>query len=326
MSARALSFQSHSKDNLRAFDIRKDLLHVADLVELCFKDSLDADGRMYIRQMRRTAQSSKLLTMAIATSLSSEMPPGGFVWAEDGALVGNLSLIPVTAFGKRRYLIANVAVHPDHRRKGIARKLTIAALNKANNSGDEEIWLQVDSENEAAYALYQQMGFEEKAQRITWQTTASPEMAASKAKGVNIRLPKAEDWPQQVDWLKSNYPDHIRWNLPLNFKQFRPGFFGSVQRLLGDRQSRQWAATRGKQLLGILSWQSSTLKADRLWMAANQENEAEALNALLSHAHNTLRMGRALLLNYPAHRGEDQFRNFSFTPMRKLVWMLLQDK
>lgn len=50
MSARALGLHAELKSNLRSFDMRRDLLAVADLVELCFKDSLDADGRMYIRQ------------------------------------------------------------------------------------------------------------------------------------------------------------------------------------------------------------------------------------------------------------------------------------
>ncbi len=326
MNARALSFEGHLEANLRAFDIRKDLLSVADLVELCFKDSLDADGKMYIRQMRRTAQSSKLLTMAIATSLSSEMPPGGFVWTEGQELVGNLSLIPVIAFGLRRYLIANVAVHPNHRRKGIASQLTSAALIKADKSGADEIWLQADKDNQAAQILYTQLGFVEKAQRTTWQTKASQVNSQAIDAQINVRHPRAEDWPQQLEWLKSNYPEHVQWNLPLNFKQFQPGFLGSVRRLLGDRQSRQWAATRGKQLLGILSWQSSSLQADRLWLASSEKNEAEALTALLANAHSKLRMGRSLLLNYPAYRGEDQFRKLGFSPMRNLVWMKYQDK
>ncbi len=326
MSARALSLEGHSASKLRAFDMRKDLLAVADLVELCFQDSLDADGRMYIRQMRRTAQSNKLLNMAITTNLSSEMPPGGFVWAEGAQMLGNLSLIPVIAFGKRRYLIANVAVHPKHRRQGIASQLTLAAINKARKSGADEIWLQVDKDNEAAQMLYSQLGFEEKAQRITWQAKASPVNSLPIATNVKIRQPKAEDWPRQLEWLKVNYPEHIHWNLPLNFNQFQPGFLGTVRRLLGDRQSRQWAATLDSKLLGVLSWQSSTLHADRLWLATSEKNEAEAVEALLSHAHLKLRMGRSVLLNYPAEQGEDQFRKLGFSPMRKLAWMKFQKK
>lgn len=47
--------------HIRRFDIRRDLNMVADLVELCFADSLDADGRRYIRQMRSTARHPNFL-------------------------------------------------------------------------------------------------------------------------------------------------------------------------------------------------------------------------------------------------------------------------
>ena len=133
MSAQALTVEKAHAAHLRPFDIRSDLSAVADLVELCFKDSLDADGRLYIRQMRRTAKSGHLLNLAAAAGGSSNTPPGGYVWVEADRLVGNLSLIPVFSQGVTRYLIANVAVHPDFRRKGIARALTQAALEKVEN-------------------------------------------------------------------------------------------------------------------------------------------------------------------------------------------------
>lgn len=52
----------------------------------------------------------------------------GFVWEENGQIIGNLSLIPSTKGGRRVVVIANVAVHPDHRRRGIAHELTQRAL------------------------------------------------------------------------------------------------------------------------------------------------------------------------------------------------------
>ena len=321
MSARALSLKFPNNKHLRAFNIRQDLLAVADLVELCFKDTLDADGRMYIRQMRRTAKSSHLLTLVSSSALSSNLPPGGFVWEESGELVGNLSLIPFVAMGKRRYLIANVAVAPDYRRMGIASELTIAALKKAKQQGADEIWLQADADNQAAQKLYSKMGFISQAQRITWQAKPSPDLGLEQQNSLHIRLQLASDWPQQIEWLKKVYPDNVRWNLPLNFKQFQPGFLATVQRLLGNQHSRQWAATKKGQLLGLLCWQSSSLQADRLWLAIDEKYEEETILDLLAHGHLNLRRGRGLLLNYPANRGESQFRAMGFRPMRQLIWM-----
>ena len=320
MTSQSLALRNPRPSNLRAFDMRRDLLAVADLVELCFKDSLDADGRLYIRQMRRTAESHRLLNIATAAA-GTEMPPGGFVWVEADALVGNLSLIPVIAFGKRRYLIANVAVHPDFRRRGIASQMTLAAIKRARQQGADEIWLQVDADNAAAQNLYQQMGFAERARRLTWQGKPQPELAATLPIQAPVRNSSVEDWDKQIAWLKATYPPKLQWNLPLDFKLFQPGWRGSMQRFFGDRRIQQWSAVAEGELLGVLTWQSSTLQADRLWLAAEKETEAMALQALLAHAHLHLRVGRALLLNYPEGRAEKVFEALGFSRSRHLIWM-----
>ena len=309
------------QSQLRPFDMRRDLLAVADLVELCFRDTLDGDGRLYIHQMRRTAQNSRLLSMASASAVNSDMPPGGFVWEEGGQLIGNLSLIPIAADGKRYYLIANVAVHPDHRRRGIASQLTHVALDQALATSANQIWLQVDHSNQAAINLYQHNGFVEKAHRIAWIAQPLRGRALNASFDVPIRGVKSEDWEQAEAWLQANYPDEVRWNLPLKIKQFQPGFSGSVQRLLGNRQYSQWAAEWGGECIGVLCWQSSTLTADRLWLASNPEGETLAIPALLSQAHSQLKRGRKMLLNYQAGRGENLFEEFGFRRLRQLKWM-----
>ena len=92
----------------------------------------------------------------------------GFVWQENGEIVGNISLIPFTTLSRKIVLIANVAVHPDFRRKGIARSLTVAALEQAQSNHIRSIWLQVRDTNESALNLYKSLGFVEKARRTTW--------------------------------------------------------------------------------------------------------------------------------------------------------------
>lgn len=321
MSARALPLSAARPAQLRPFNMGRDLSAVADLVELCFQDTLDEDGRMYIRQMRRTANSNNLLNAAISATLNNDMPPGGFIWEEAGRLVGNLSLVPINALGRRYYLIANVAVHPDYRRRGIASQLTEAALERALASRVDQIWLQVDHNNAAAIQLYRQMGFGEQAHRIGWAFRPSGQLAQLPGPKLHIRKATSADWSAQKSWLKASYPAEVRWNLPLDLRHLQPGLMGSVQRLLGDRRVLQWAAESEGRLLGILSWQSSMLNADRLWLACAPENEALALPSLLSQAHEHLRRGRKVLLNYPAGRGEAIFEAQGFTRMRQLIWM-----
>ena len=80
-------------------------------------------------------------------------------------------------------------------------------------------------------------------------------------------------------------------------------------------------ANKGEELLAILTWQSSSMQSDRLWLATSADNEAEAMPALLAHAHRHLRKGRNLVLNYPADRGNSMFEEASFTHLRSLIWM-----
>ncbi|MEB3334842.1 MAG: ribosomal protein S18-alanine N-acetyltransferase [Cyanobacteriota bacterium] len=80
--------------------------------------------------------------------------------------------------------ITAVAVHPDHRRQGIARGLLEALQRLAREAGAERATLEVSSANGAARALYARLGFQEVAIRrhyyrngddalIQWKTFAS---------------------------------------------------------------------------------------------------------------------------------------------------------
>ncbi len=60
----------------------------------------------------------------------------------------------------RKGRIHMLGVDPDHRRKGIGRELVVAGLTRLKNRGLRIAELTVDSENKAACALYESLGFE----------------------------------------------------------------------------------------------------------------------------------------------------------------------
>lgn len=314
MGAQALTLNQTAPRNLRSFDIRRDLLPVADLVELCFADSLDADGRMYIRQMRQAARNGPLLIS------QADLPLSGYVWQEGTEVVGNLSLIPHRYGGRRMMLIANVAVHPEHRRRGIARSLTQAALQDVQRRGISETWLQVDDTNPPAVSLYRHMGFIERTKRTSWRAVPQPASVGA-ATEPKVRSRQTQDWSQQRRWLHANYPEDVRWQLPLDLNLLQPGWRGALERALRERQVEQWSAVQNKKLLGVLSWQSSTLEADRLWLAAPEATEEEAIPALMQQAYPQLRAARPLALNYPSGRAEGALTRGGFQAARTLIWM-----
>ena len=55
--------------------------------------------------------------------------------------------------------ITNVAVHPNHRRRGLGLAVVEALVREARERGLEQISLEVRTSNEAAIRLYERIGF-----------------------------------------------------------------------------------------------------------------------------------------------------------------------
>lgn len=82
---------------------------------------------------------------------------GEFLVAEvDGEIIGYVSAI----FEANSASITSIAVHPDYRRKEIARKLMLKLLETLREKRISNIKLEVRESNEAARKLYESLGFE----------------------------------------------------------------------------------------------------------------------------------------------------------------------
>lgn len=85
-----------------------------------------------------------------------ETPGGaGFVAEEDGALVGYV----LTLNAGRVAEVLNVAVAPEHRRRGLARRLVARAVGALEAEGVREMFLEVRESNAGALRLYEDAGF-----------------------------------------------------------------------------------------------------------------------------------------------------------------------
>lgn len=319
-TADLVSRYSSEAPQIRAFDVRRDLRPVADLVEKCFADTLDPDGRRYLQQMRSAANSPSFLRWASATAEWASVPLTGYVWEEDGRIVGNISLIPYIVHRRRRFLIANVAVDPDFRRRGIARHLTLRAIEHTRQRGVMSVWLHVRDQNLPARALYDSLGFVEQARRTTWYSRAdtAPDRFQD---GVVVLSRRPQHWPLQSAWLNELYPPELSWHLPIERRALAPGPSGWLYRLVRGAPVWQRSAVLGGQLLGVLAWQPSASYADHLWLAAAPQSEELAAYHLLLHARRYLRSSRPLSLDYPADRATAAIRAAGFFPHQTLIWM-----
>ena len=315
--------------HLRPFDVGKDLNAVANLVETCFADTLDEDGRRYVNHMHNAARNPRYLRWAMAVAENVPMPFSGYVWEENGYLAGNLSLIPYKYQGKRCYLIANVAVDPAYRRKGIAKALTNSAIEHAKNRGAAEIWLHVRSENEAAHNLYQSLGFVEQAQRTSWEIKPRsenmvPSQPGNPPEGVDIVRLGPSHWDQYRQWLRILYPPELTWHQSYNQAVFQPGFLGGIYRFLSGTLVRQWVAQQGSRLIGVLAWQPHSKHADQLRLASSFENEGLTIAAIYPQIRQKFAHRRRMLLDYPAGRAILALHEAGFHIQQTLIWMRLE--
>jgi len=317
-----------TESHLRPFDPRRDLTGVADLVELCFADTLDADGRRYIEEIRSAARFPTYLRWASLTNANTATPLMGFVWMESGRIVGNLSLIPFKLDRRRNYLIANVAVSPGYRRQGIARNLTIKALEHCRQLGADNIWLHVRQGNKAAIRLYESLGFREQARRTTWESAES--YGATKINGLpptGIGITRLRpslstpEWPKIRSWLEYLYPPEIRWHLPYDPRALRGDLWGSLYRIMMDIDVRLWVATYNQKWIGMLAWQPFQNQADILWLACAPANEDLVVYSLIPHLYRQIRSQRRVVLDYPADQGVQAFSETGMQAHQTLIWM-----
>jgi ribosomal protein S18 acetylase RimI-like enzyme len=247
MSSIPIPARANAHPNLRPLNVLRDLPQVADLIELCFRQTMDRDGENYVREMRRAGREKSWMR---SMENASNMPLNGYVWEQDGKIVGNASLIVFRHNRRKIHLIANVAVHPDHRHHGIARAVTAQVMERARTGGTQELWLNVRDDNPDALDLYSDLGFRERARRTQWLVTESDIPSTASNKFQIVPRP-AHFWPAQRAWLEQLHPEELAWYRGWNFKGLAPGLWNWLYLLFVDMNLRQWAALHNDKLQAV---------------------------------------------------------------------------
>jgi GNAT superfamily N-acetyltransferase len=245
----------------------------------------------------------------------------GFVWDVGTQVVGNLSLIPFQQQRSKVYMIANVAVHPEFRRRGIARALTRAALEHLHHSGAAFPWLQVREDNPEAIELYQSLGFTEQFRRSTWQTEPGPIPAPLPDPGIRIIALRHNHARQQQQWLRRAYPPVLEWHLPFQIRDLHPGLLGFFRRLFKGVFVRQLAVLQHNRLAGIAAWQSTQGYYNALWLGLPEKVSEKAAVALLLYARRVFGTRQPLMIEFPAGQAQESLSACGFTCHQTLIWM-----
>lgn len=326
MSSITIPVKVNDHPHIRPMNVLRDLSAVADLIELCFSSTMDYDGQRYLSDMRRASRDDSFLKWASHMAESASLPLTGYIWEQDRRIVGNASLIPFRDRGKRVFLIANVATHPDYRRRGIGRALTERVMDHAHAKNASAVWLHVRDDNPGAIELYEKLGFREIARRTTWVSTPDTSRIEPYPHiGIVPRHPRF--WPLQFEWLRHIYPDSLSWYHSWNLNALRPGLMNWLYLLFVDFNVRQWAAVHGEELLATLAWMPQGGRSEPLYGALppgqdrDEALHAEALTRLLVHARRVLSNHSTLSLDFPAGEMTDAIHAAGFQPRRTLLWM-----
>jgi ribosomal protein S18 acetylase RimI-like enzyme len=190
-------------------DFRKsDLQNVLDLAELCFVKELELTG-WDPEHVKKMVDQMFGIAGRIFLTLSKlfRMQPIKFFVADV-----NSRVVGTTIVTKRRKVgyISTVMVHPDYRRKGIARKLMKFAVDYIRKNKMKRAVLHVASTNETAKSLYTKLDFREFEKIVYLIGNVDPSIKPVEIEGTQVRGFQKNDTNAVYDLIKSSEdPKHL---------------------------------------------------------------------------------------------------------------------
>lgn len=237
-NATALSSNPH----VRQIDPWRDGRAVASLLESAFRDEIiDDTGQRLINSLRNYGMFDAL-TFGFGT---------GFVWVEDGQVVGNASV--QRNFTRRdTWVIGNVATATNYRNRGIGRAVVEACVSYAMNKGARFVSLQADVTNAPALHLYEKVGFERLGEVSHYMRPSVRTLPAYDDPGNAIRKARWSDRHAVWSLAMRNTPDDLTYAEPYDAGMYRIGMRWSLMNALNGNPE-QWlvmAAPRSHALAG----------------------------------------------------------------------------
>jgi len=296
-------------------------------VSEAFAGELDAEGRGILREMHMIGRLSPVLGGVLSASVLGEFV-GGYVWVEEGRVLGNLTLQRLD-WGGARWRISNVAVAASHRGRGIGRALMLAGLSEIAQMGGSWAILQVRADNVPARRLYESLGFTAICQDGIWRLATRPRWAP--APDVPLRPLPALAWRPRFELAQAAQTDLAAWVGPVQAEAYRIGLFEAAGETLGAwlglyRVQRWGVQADDGVLAGMVEvWAGAFDNAYRLRLAVRPEARGRLERGLIAQ-------GLAGLADQPPgpvvveHSGDHReavaaLEAFGFRPQRVLVTM-----
>ncbi len=314
----------------------KDLRGVADLIEKAFANELDRSGHSALRELRWLSRLRPLLWWMVYSNADHSDFLSGFVWEEDGKIVGNIT-VNRTAPGSRRWLISNLAVDDAYQGRQIARSLMYAGLELVEEYGGTSTSLQVRADNIPARHLYDTLNFKEISGTSYLRIGRVPRIVSTL--GLTHLPPElimrprhsgSQDTRQAYNLAVATTPLTAQKEWPLRQSNFRLGHQASInsffRRFVGSGPLAHWVVDDGTRFVGLVNIHPGTFgKAHRISLMVHPDWRDYLERTLISRACRYLYPWRnnGILVQHPASHPEavESFKYFGFRETQTLLWM-----
>ncbi len=136
---------------------------------------------------------------------------------------------------ENHYIVCNVVVRRSHRRRGIGRKLTEAAIAEARKREAKGVVIQVHEDNTPALRLYTDLGFQPVAAEIELRLEAIQPVAVLDSPGYHIRPWQPADGPASLELARLVTPQVWQWLRPVRPEQYAANRWAAWGRRLTNR-------------------------------------------------------------------------------------------
>lgn len=329
MAIKAVASQS-LEQGLRPLNPARDLGQVADLIGTVFADELEAEGEAALRDLRTVGRLGPLLPLFVHAADGFHSLYTGFVWIEDDRIVGNVTVQYLDLYGQR-WQIANVAVLPAYRARGIGRALMDAALAFISSRGGTWGILQVRADNQPARGLYERLGFEPVVEVSEMVLPRVPHaLSPPPTPDLPLRRRHPSDAEQEYQLAVDCTPVLAQWWNPVRRGTYQRGWMSrlgeTLARLIGQQQviregiyddGRLWAA----MTLHATRWG----KRHRLRLMVHPQQRGQWEKGLVQRALSLLANypRRPLVVHQPTYHEEavEVLETHGFQAVRSLVTM-----
>jgi len=313
-----------AQSGLRPFDPYRDFRSVVELIAAAFGDALTPAGWVALAEMRRAASWGPLLWWLYWPRWSSVMAAPGFVWVEEGQVVGNVSLRRAVERGG--FFVGNVAVHPDWQERGIAGQLMEAALGEIDARGGRWVGLEVRADNQIVRRFYERLDFQEVGRTVQMLRPAGLPWVRNPPPHPSLRRGYCRDSARLIKLVQSIVPEAHRPLLELQKRDYRPGWERVLDLGLDGRRECWWMIEENGAICGaVRALRERGRRPDRLEVLVAPEHNNRFEAVLVQQGMAGLRGGSRKMIETvlvaPTNSLVDALEGAGFQRERELIQM-----